>query len=43
MIVAGLSLAGSIYLVLELDQPYDGLIKISSYPLRMALDQLGKP
>jgi hypothetical protein len=43
LIVAGLSMAGSIYLVLELDQPYDGLIKISSYPLRMALDQLGKP
>lgn len=42
LFVAALSMAGSIYLVLELDQPYSGVIKISSLPLRMALDQLGQ-
>jgi hypothetical protein len=35
LFVAALSMAGSIYLVLELDQPYSGVIKISSLPLRM--------
>ncbi|MGC2408498.1 MAG: DUF4239 domain-containing protein, partial [Methyloceanibacter sp.] len=34
LFVAALSVAGSIYLILEMDQPYSGLIKISSAPLR---------
>ena len=42
LFVSALSVASSIYLVLELDQPYSGLIKISSVPLRVALDQLGR-
>ena len=42
LFVAALSVAGSIYLVLEMDQPYSGLIKLSSTPLRIALDQLGR-
>jgi hypothetical protein len=41
--IAALSVAGSIYLILELDQPYSGLIKISSVPLRTALAHLGQP
>ncbi len=40
--VCALSVAGSIYLILELDQPYQGLIKISSAPLRNALTHLGQ-
>ena len=41
--VAALSVAGSVYLILEMDQPYGGLVKISSAPLRAALQQLGQP
>src|SRR6185503_9042148 len=43
LFVAALSVAGAIYIILEMDQPYGGLIKITSAPLRSALDQLGKP
>jgi len=43
LFVAALSVAGSIYLMLEMDQPYSGPIKISSAPLRTALEQLGRP
>jgi hypothetical protein len=43
LIVAALSVAGSIFLILEMDQPYSGFIKIRSDPLLLALDQLGKP
>jgi len=43
LLVAALSVAGSVYLILEMDQPYSGLIKISSAPLRAALEQLGQP
>jgi hypothetical protein len=42
LLVAALSVAGSVYLILEMDQPYSGLIKISSAPLRAALEQLGR-
>jgi len=41
-LVCALSVAGSLYLILELDQPYQGLIKISSAPLRKALAHLGQ-
>ena len=40
--VAALAVAGAIYLILSMDQPYGGLIKISSAPARAALDQLGR-
>jgi len=43
LFVAAVSVAGSIYLILETDQPYSGPIKISSAPLRSALQQLGRP
>jgi hypothetical protein len=42
LFLAALSVAGSIYLILEMDQPYGGLIKLSSDPLRIALGQLGQ-
>ena len=42
LFVAALSVAGSIYLILEMDRPYTGLVKISSAPLRGALEQLGR-
>jgi hypothetical protein len=40
--VSTLSIASSLYLILELDQPYSGLIKISSSPLVNTLMHLGK-
>ena len=43
LVVAALSVAGSIYMILEMDQPYSGPIQISSAPLRAALQQLGRP
>jgi hypothetical protein len=36
------SVAGSIFLILEMDQPFDGLMKVSSAPLRYALSHLGQ-
>jgi hypothetical protein len=41
LIVCALSVAGSLFLIMELDAPYGGLIKASSAPLRNALKILG--
>jgi len=41
LLVAAVSVAGAILLILELDQPYSGLIHISDAPLRGALAQMG--
>ncbi len=37
-----LSVAGALFLIVELDQPFNGLIQVSSKPLRDALGQLGR-
>lgn len=37
-----LSVAGSIFLILEMGQPFEGLIKISSVPLHYTLSHLGQ-
>jgi len=42
LLACAFSTAGSLYLLQELDRPYDGLIAISSAPLRTALAQLGQ-
>ncbi len=42
LFLCALSLAGSLLLILELDHPYQGIIKISSIPLRNALEHLGR-
>ncbi len=42
LFVAALGLAGAIFMVLEMDQPYRGVVKIPSTSLRIALDQLGR-
>ena len=42
LLLCALSVAGSIFLILEMDQPFKGLMKISSAPLRYALSQLGQ-
>jgi hypothetical protein len=40
--VAGLSVSGAIFLILDMYAPYRGLIEISSAPLRVALSHLGQ-
>jgi hypothetical protein len=39
--IAALSVAGSVFLILELDGAFEGVIKISSEPLRHTLANLG--
>jgi hypothetical protein len=42
LFVCSLSVACAMYLLVQLDQPYSGYIKVSSVPLRAAIDQLGR-
>jgi hypothetical protein len=42
LIVSACSLAGAIFLILEMDQPFSGLIHISTEPMVDALNQIGK-
>jgi hypothetical protein len=42
LLVASVGLSGAVFMILEMDQPYDGLVKIPSTSLRLALDQLGR-
>ena len=42
LLVAALALAGPIFMMLEMDQPYGGLVKIPSTSLSVAFDQLGQ-
>jgi len=42
LLVAALTLAGPIFMMLEMDQPYGGLVKIPSTSLSVAFDQLGQ-
>ncbi len=42
LLVCALSVAGAIFLILELDRPFEGLIQISDAPLRGALARLGQ-
>ena len=41
LLVAAAALAVPIFMMLEMDQPYGGVVKIPSTSLRVALDQLG--
>ncbi|MGA7790689.1 MAG: DUF4239 domain-containing protein [Xanthobacteraceae bacterium] len=42
LFVGALTLSGSIYLIVAMDQPYSGLIRISSEPLDSALARIGQ-
>ena len=42
LFVCAISVAGAIFLIVDLDQPFDGLIRISDHSLRTALSQLGQ-
>jgi hypothetical protein len=42
LLVCALSVAGAILLIVDLDQPFDGLIRVSDKPLRYAIEQFGQ-
>ena len=42
LFLCALSVAGSIFLILEMDRPFEGVMKISSAPLRYTLSHLGQ-
>ncbi len=42
LFLCALSVSGAIFMILELDRPFGGLIQISSAPLRNAIAHLGK-
>jgi hypothetical protein len=37
-----LSVSGAVFLVLEMDKPFDGVVRVSSAPLRAALSRVGE-
>jgi len=41
LFLCALSVAGAIFLILELDRPFGGLVRISDLPLRNAMAHLG--
>ena len=43
LLVGALSVAGAIFLILELNDPYRGLMRISDEPLRGAISQIDRP
>lgn len=42
LLLCALSVAGAVFLTLEMDGPYDGLIQVSPDPVRFALSRLGQ-
>ncbi len=42
LFVCALSVSGAVFLIVDLDQPFEGLLQISSAPLEGALAELGK-
>jgi hypothetical protein len=42
LFVGALSVGDSIFLIVDMDQPYRGIIQTSIAPLQSALDQLGR-
>ena len=42
LLVAALSVSGAIFLILELDHPFGGVIRISSQPMRNVLSHLAR-
>jgi hypothetical protein len=42
LFVCALSVASAVFLVLEMDVPFNGLLRVSSHPMRFAYEHLGK-
>lgn len=43
LLCCALTFSGSIYLIMELETPYTGLMRVSGQPLIQAADELGMP
>jgi hypothetical protein len=42
LLICALAVSSAVFLVLELDRPFDGILQVSSAPVRAALAQLGQ-
>ena len=42
LLISALSVSGAMFIILEMDHPLQGMIKVSSAPLRKALEHLGQ-
>jgi hypothetical protein len=42
LLISALSVSGAMFIILEMDHPLDGMIKVSSAPLRKALELMGR-
>jgi hypothetical protein len=42
LLLCSLSIAGAVFLILDMDHPFFGVVRISSAPMREALAQLGQ-
>jgi hypothetical protein len=40
--ISAISVSGALYIILEMEKPLEGIIKVSSAPLQKALEHLGK-
>src|SRR5262249_32192237 len=43
LLVCTFAVSSAVFLILELDQPFQGMIQVPSTALRNALEQLGRP
>jgi hypothetical protein len=42
LLISALSVSGAMFIILEMDHPLQGMIKVSNAPLRKALELMGK-
>ena len=42
LFISALSVSGAIFIILDMTHPLQGVIKVSSEPMRKALEQLGQ-
>jgi len=41
LVVCMLSVSGALFLILELDRPFEGMVRVSDTPLRVVMSHLG--
>jgi hypothetical protein len=42
ILISALSVAGAVFLIMEMDDPFTGLLKVSGEPLAYSLSMLGR-
>jgi hypothetical protein len=42
LFLCAVAVSGAIFLIAEMDRPFDGIIQISNAPLRSALEHIGR-